>query len=107
MTRVYCDRCGRVERPLFFFREVEIRGYFKFPGEGRTFVICRRCEKALKKSFMSHCYEAAETDGTTKEYMAEEGTPPMSMEPPMPPTKSELKLMNDPMIIAAGKGDRA
>ena len=73
MMRVYCDRCGRAEKPLDFFKDIEIRGYWESPGRGKTFTVCRKCAKEFKKDFMSYRYASSEAEGTAKAYMTEEG----------------------------------
>ena len=93
MMRVYCDRCGREEKPLDFFKDIEIRGYWESPGRGKTFTVCRKCAKEFKKDFMSYRYASSEAEGTAKAYMTEEGIPRTipGMAPPVPPTKDEIQ----------------
>ncbi|MBR7173133.1 MAG: hypothetical protein IKD50_01725 [Clostridia bacterium] len=91
MTRVFCDRCGHVESPLAFYQEVEIRGYWRSPGRGKTFTLCRSCVKELKKDFMKHRYASNEIDGTVKEYMMNDMDPRRYAPVPPRPKSEETK----------------
>lgn len=97
MMKVYCDRCGRAETPLSFFKDIEIRGYWESPGRGKTFTVCWQCAKEFKKDFMAYRYIRSEAEGTAKAYMTEEGIPhPIpGMAPPVPPTKDEIRCGMD------------